>query len=105
MRRPLNALVVVLMGACAPQAGDAETHIVEIRGLEFIPAEIAVARGDVVTWVNADVMPHTATAADGSWDSGTMEPGDEWSLVIETEGAFDYVCAFHPTMTGVINAR
>ncbi|GAB4517674.1 MAG: hypothetical protein Kow00133_02180 [Amphiplicatus sp.] len=105
MRRALYALVAGLACACAPQTGEAETHIVEMRGLEFIPAEIDVAAGDTVTWVNADVMPHTATAADGSWDSGTMEAGDEWSLVIETAGALDYVCAFHPTMTGVINAR
>jgi len=54
--------------------------------------------------VNKDVVPHTATAADGAWDSGLMETDDEFSLTIEADtSAGDYVCTFHPNMVGVIS--
>lgn len=99
------AAVLLLAGACAPQPVAAETHIVEMRGLAFSPATLDVNVGDTVMWINVDVTPHTATAADGAWDSGMMEKGDDWSLVIEEAGSVDYGCTFHPTMTGVINAR
>lgn len=82
-----------------------ETHIVEINGMEFTPAVLDVAVGDAVIWVNNDIVPHTATDVGGVWNSGSMEQGDEWSLTVESAGAIDYLCAFHPQMTGVINAR
>lgn len=83
----------------------AETHIVEMRGLEYVPAEVDAAVGDTITWVNTDVLAHTATAADGAWDSGLMMNGDEWSLVVESAGRIEYACTPHPVMTGVINVR
>lgn len=63
------------------------------------------AVGDTVTWVNTDVLAHTATAADGVWDSGLLMEGDEWSLVIESAGRIGYACTPHPVMTDVINAQ
>ena len=99
-----TGVIVLAAAACVPAISAAETHIVEMRGLEFIPAQISVNVGDTITWVNADVMPHTATAADGSWDSGLMEQGDEWSLLVESDGDADYLCTFHPNMVGVVSA-
>ncbi len=94
-----------LAAACAPATGSAETHIVEIRGMAFTPSALEVAVGDTVTWINRDVVPHTATAADGVWDSGSLKQGEEWSLVVESPGSVDYRCTFHPQMTGVVDAR
>ncbi len=103
LRSIIGLLLIIVATACSGQA-KAETHIVEIRGLEFFPASLDTAAGDIITWVNMDVMPHTATAGDGSWDSGLMETGDEFSLeVSEDTSVGDYVCSFHPSMTGEIN--
>jgi len=97
------AMLAIFATACSNQAS-AETHIVEMRGLEFFPASLDVAAGDTITWINMDVVPHTATAGDGSWDSGLMEEGDEFSLEIEDgTSTGSYVCNYHPTMTGEIN--
>lgn len=95
-------LLTGVLAAIAPAVAAAEEHIVEMQGLEFVPAELTIAPGDTVTWVNADVLAHTATASDGSWDSGSMTKGDEWSYTFNETGAFDYDCTFHPTMTGVV---
>lgn len=79
---------------------ETRTHRVVIEGMRFVPARLTVAPGDTVTWINRDFVPHTATAADSSWDSGTLERGDRWSLVVEEGGSIDYTCLFHPTMSG-----
>lgn len=76
------------------------SHRVVIEEMQFAPARLTVAPGDTVSWINRDVVPHTATAADRSWDSGTLEQGDRWSLVVEDGGSIDYTCLFHPTMSG-----
>ncbi|NOX93632.1 MAG: hypothetical protein GXP04_00630, partial [Alphaproteobacteria bacterium] len=98
MKTIVAVLFASITAACSNQAV-AESHIVEMRGLEFFPASLEVAVGDTITWINKDVMPHTATAGDGSWDSGLMEKGDEFSLEIEASTSTgEYVCNFHPTM-------
>ncbi|MEE2690053.1 MAG: cupredoxin family copper-binding protein [Pseudomonadota bacterium] len=104
-RRFAAPSLILFVTACGLQPSAAEVHYVEMRGLEFTPAVLNVRVGDTVVWRNTDVMPHTATSDDGSWDSGSLEAGDEWSLSIDEAGAVDYACAFHPTMTGVINAE
>lgn len=103
--RMIAAGFFYLAVACAPTAGVAETHIIEIEGMAFAPSSIDAAIGDTITWVNHDVVPHTATADDGSWDSGTIEKGASWSLTVEAAGAIGYACRFHPQMTGAINVR
>ncbi len=103
--RGLAAGTVGLAVSCAPSAGAAETHVIEIRDFQFSTAVINVVAGDTITWVNMDIAPHTATATDGAWDSGALEHGDEWSLVVEEAGSIDYICTFHPQMTGVINVE
>jgi len=85
-------------------SASAQTHVVEMRGFEFFPAEVDAAVGDTIVWVNKDVVPHTATAGDGAWDSGLMETDDEFSLVVEADTSTgDYVCTFHPNMVGAIS--
>lgn len=85
-------------------AGHATTHEVAIEGFAFSPAELTVAVGDTVNFTNADGAPHTATALDGSFDTGRLNRGDAGSITIETAGTFSYKCNFHPNMTGTINA-
>lgn len=85
----------------SPAAGatGAEVAIAEFA---FAPAELRVAAGTTVTWTNRDSIPHTATADDGSFDTGTLDPGASDAVTFDTAGTFAYVCAFHPNMTGTI---
>jgi len=41
--------------------------------MQFNPAELTVHRGDRVVWVSKDLFPHTATAKDKTFDSGTID--------------------------------
>jgi plastocyanin len=59
-----------------------------------------------VTWTNLDSMaPHTVTADDGSWGSGTLGQGATYSHVFTSPGTYTYHCAVHPYMTGTVVVR
>ena len=75
---------------------------VAIAGFAFAPATLTIKVGDTVTWTNADGAPHTASAKDGSFDSGTLLRGASFSHTFATAGTFDYVCKFHASMTGTV---
>ena len=84
------------------------THTVEIRGMEFHPAELTVAVGDTVIWINRDIVPHTATATGGgrgTWDTGQLLQGKTGRYVATRAGVARYACAFHPTMRGQLIIR
>jgi plastocyanin len=55
--------------------------------------------------VNKDVIPHTATARGGAFDSAAVAAGASWRFTVRTKGRTDYDCAFHPTMTGRLDAE
>jgi plastocyanin len=95
------------IGAAALPAREAPpvTHTVTIDATSYTPARLAVRRGDTIEWVNKDLIPHTATARSGDWDSKALEAGASWRLTVKVVGTTDYACLFHPTMTGRIVVR
>jgi len=78
---------------------------VRIAGFAFGPAELTVSVGDTITFLNGDGAPHTATAVDGSFDTGRLNSGDSATVIITSAGRFEYFCNFHRSMTGVIIAE
>ncbi len=82
--------------AASPVARDAVP--VKIANLAFDPATVSVATGSTVAWSNDDSVPHTVTAADGSLDSGILDPGGQFSWTFDQPGTVAYQCALHPEM-------
>lgn len=85
--------------AAPPPAGAVPVQIVN---LAFSPASVAVPVGGTVTWTNDDSLPHTATALDGSFDSGILDGGGTFNWTFEAPGTFAYQCALHPQMRGEV---
>ncbi len=81
---------------------DAPAIDIEIAGFQFGPAEVEVVVGTTVTWTNFDGATHTATADDGTFDSGDIPAGEEFSFTFEEPGTFSYFCEIHPDMTGTV---
>lgn len=81
----------------------AEGATVEMRQLKFTPAEIEIAAGGTVTFVNLDLVPHTATGA--SFNTGTLTKGQRKEIAFPTAGEFPYLCKFHKHMTGKVVVR
>ena len=97
----MSWLVAVLLVAAL--GVPARTHTVEIRGMEFHPAELTVAVGDTVVWINRDIVPHTATTQD--WDTGLLSQGQSGRTVAPHAGTVRYVCNLHPMMRGTLVIR
>jgi len=94
------AALAAAAGACAAGGHAPERHQIEIRAFVFAPDAQAARPGDTLVFVNHDAVPHTATAADGSWDTGTIPADSTKTVVVPARGGRDYRCAIHPTMTG-----
>lgn len=80
-------------------------HVVTIEGMQFRPATLTVKRGDKVTWINKDLVPHTATAVSKAFDSGVIAAGASWTYTVKEAGSNAYACLFHPTMQGTLIAQ
>lgn len=80
-------------------------HTVIIDAMQFKPESLVIHPGDRVTWVNKDLVPHTATAVGKAFDSGSIAPGRSWVYVAVRPGAYPYGCEFHPTMHGTLRIQ
>jgi LPXTG-motif cell wall-anchored protein len=98
----LGILTMAALLICAPAASAQEDMTVSIQDFSFDPGQISVAPGTKVTWVNEGQAPHTSTADDGSWDSGTLQPGDDFSFTFDKPGTYTYHCSVHPQMTASV---
>ena len=92
----LAILSMVALVVFAPAASAQDDMTVSIQDFFFSPDQLTVAPGTTVTWVNDGQQPHTSTSDDGTWDSGTLEPGDDYSFTFDQPGTYTYHCSIHP---------
>ncbi len=85
-----------------PEAVAAATENVSISDFQFTPAQITIQQGDTVTWTNEGPTAHSATASDGSFDTGIFPSGGSRSETFDEAGNFAYICTPHPQMEGTI---
>src|ERR671916_2943317 len=78
------------------------TITVDISNHAFNPAQLNVAPGTTVTFVNNDTEPHTATADNGLFDTGVLQPGASFDVFLDGSGTVTYHCELHPHMQGSI---
>jgi plastocyanin len=85
----------------APEARTAaEVNIVKFR---YRPPAIRIQAGGMVTWLNSDVAPHTATVEDREGlDTGTLRTAESDAIVFRDPGTYPYICLFHPFMRGTV---
>jgi plastocyanin len=77
-------------------------HMVVIENMAYNPDPQVIAAGDEVYWVNRESrMRHSATAKDGSFDTGILKPG-ETSKKFKVEKSTQYYCVLHESMQGAV---
>lgn len=112
--RNLGWICVLALAVCAStffaglapaQKQARQTHTVVIHNFAFQPTDLTVNVGDAIVWKNTDIVSHTVTAADGSFDSGEIKPGKSWKLVAKKAGTFQYACSPHPNMQGQLTVK
>jgi plastocyanin len=102
-RRSAHAGGLVLFvshrGAKAHTAADPSATIVDFS---FSPSTITVHVGDTITWTNVGKQPHTATANNGSFNTGILQHGQSGSHTFTAPGTYTYYCIVHPYMKGTV---
>lgn len=88
--------------APAPSGDAVRSAEVEIEDFAYRPDPVTIEEGGKVIWKNRDAAPHTATAADGSFDTGTIEEDKLKSENFKEPGTYEYVCSIHPQMHGTV---
>lgn len=100
------SLIVCTLALSAGERPKPTTHMVIIEGMKFQPEELTVASGDVVGWVNKDLVAHTATSSEaGIFDSKLIAPGKSWKFTVRKKGDLAYVCTYHPTMKAMLRVE
>jgi len=84
-----------------------------VNGTSFWPPEIHARQNETVQWINNDTTTHTVTSGVPEhptyygklFDSGTINPGDTYSLKIPAHqwSAYYYFCKIHPWMIGKLD--
>ena len=106
----LRALGVALLftapastpGLAEDQQDAGASPVVSIDHNTFIPSEITVAPGTIVTWVNNEAMPHTVADLNKGFRSKTLVKDAKFSFTFTTAGEYDYLCLIHPNMKGKV---
>jgi plastocyanin len=71
---------------------------------KFDPHDVTIKAGTTVVWDWKGKDKHSATADDGSWDSGVKTgAGQRWDHKFDAPGDYPYSCTPHSNMTGMIH--
>jgi plastocyanin len=88
-------------GAQTPAPAATAAATVDISDFAF--SATAAAPGATVAVSNGDGFPHTVTADDGSFQSGTVDAGATGAFVAPSApGTHPFHCEIHPQMTGTL---
>lgn len=102
--RPLTLAGCALMGAAWPGPGRTETLRLDIGSMAFADVPASARVGDAIEWSNRDIVAHTVTARDGSFDIVIL-PGKTGRTVLRKAGRTTFYCRYHPSMAGKIDIR
>jgi plastocyanin len=97
-------LLLALAGAVcvtAPASASPKVYTITLQRLAFGPVPSGLRVGDTIEWVNNDVLLHSATAKDNSFDV-QLKPMAHVRMVLKKAGTFAFFCRYHPGMTGTL---
>lgn len=86
----------------ALEAKNQMEKIISIEEFSYSDNPLTVKKGTTVTWTNKDAETHSATADDGSFNTGVLAEGESGSVTFNDVGKHTYHCSTHPNMTGMI---
>ena len=95
-----TAATAAAAGTTAAGGGAGVTEV--IKSFSFTTKEVHVAVGGTVVFDNQDSTTHTATADDGSFDTGNIAAGSQKTVSFPKAGTFTFHCKIHASMTGSI---
>jgi len=93
-------LGVVTVMVAAQVAGAATDHKINQQNKGFSAKEIAIAKGDAITFVNSDEVTHNVYSVTPGleFELRTQAPGKSDTVKFDKPGSLTVECAIHPKM-------
>lgn len=82
-------------------SGSSESEV-KIDNFSFGPAEVTIAPGSTVKWINRDDIPHTVVGTEPAFKSKVLDTDESFSYKFEKPGKYSYFCSIHPKMTAAV---
>jgi plastocyanin len=97
----------VVGGGGGGASADVTITITGMNGAQsYSPSPASIKVGQTVAWHNADSIAHTATADNGSFNTGSIAAGATSNpIAMGAAGSIGYHCSFHPSMTGALTVQ
>jgi plastocyanin len=90
--------VVYLKGTPAVKRPPA-THLIDQRGIKFVPFLVAIAAGDTVEFLNHDGVEHEVFSPDGEgFNLGVFRYEEKRAYRFDRPGVYELKCSLHPMM-------
>ncbi len=99
--QPQRLQTTISQAALSPASQPANATV-KIHNFKFEPANLSIAVGKTVQFVNVDEEPHTATATDGTFNSKALDTEQTWNYTATKPGTYPYICSIHPFMKGTL---
>jgi plastocyanin len=97
--RKLASLAIVIAAGLSAGALAANLTITQ-KGRAFSPESVTVKKGEALTFVNDDTVPHNivSTSAGNEFNLGSQPPGAATDVTFKQSGDVQVICAIHPRM-------
>jgi plastocyanin len=78
----------------------AATEVVHQQGRAFSAESLTVKKGEAVTFLNDDTVPHNimSASAGNEFNLGSQAPGSSTDVTFKEAGDVAVICAIHPRM-------
>ena len=78
----------------------AATQVIHQQGRAFSSESLTVKKGEAVTFLNDDTVPHNIMSASASneFNLGSQPPGSSTDVSFKETGDVAVICAIHPRM-------
>jgi plastocyanin len=97
-----SATIAGPMSASVDITDDGTANGNQCSGCRYSPSSVQVVRGGTVTWTNRGKLEHTATSAQGIFDTTDLNPGQSRTITFSNPGTYQYKCSFHSNMNGTV---
>lgn len=91
--------ILMTSGCTTDKQSSIQNNVVhiDIKNSSFDPDNIDITNGQTVIWTNSDGIMHSVKSVTGEFDSGIINPGQNFSYRFNMDGSYQYYCTIHST--------
>jgi plastocyanin len=96
----MSVLIPLVVAAGLSTGALAATQVIHQQGRVFSSESITVKKGEAVTFLNDDTVPHNIMSASkgNEFNLGSLPPGSSTDVTFKDVGDAQVICAIHPRM-------